>query len=157
MNSKALLWVSVMLLAGAAWGTPANTPELDGRMGDYDDFDLKGSYTGGGGSFGAGNYLNDVYVTWDETYLYVALTGAEVDKKLAVLIDVDPGNGTGANTTTNWSGNAATYISYNDVGWVALTNGFGLDFMVASEGFYNNVVQVLYDGAPSYSTCTTLL
>jgi hypothetical protein len=37
----------------------------------------RASFTGGGGAFGAGNYLNDVYVTWDENYLYVALTGAE--------------------------------------------------------------------------------
>lgn len=152
MKSKALLWVSACLVAGVVFGTPTNTPELDGRMGDYDDFDRKGSYTGGGGGFGAGNYLNDVYVTWDETYLYVALTGAEVDNKLAVLIDVDPGNGTGATSTTNWTGNAASFISYNDVGWVALTNGFGLDFMVASEGFFNNVVQVLYDGVAAPDT-----
>lgn len=158
MKSKALLCLGAVLVAVSAFATPTHTPTLDGRLGEYDSVDLKASYTGGGGGFGAGNYLNDVYVTWDSTYLYVALAGAENDNKLAVLIDVDPGNGTGANATTNWTGNAAPYISYNDVGWVALTNGFGLDFMLASVFPYNNVVQVLYDGelAPTTNNVVAL-
>ncbi len=146
MSSKALLLIVASLCACSVFATPSHTPTLDGRMNEYDAEDQRASYTGGGGGFGPVNYLNDIYVTWDSNYLYVALAGGESDNKLALLLDVDPGSGTGANSTTNWTGNSASYISYNDLGWVALTNGFGLDFMVASEGFFNNVVQVLYDG-----------
>jgi hypothetical protein len=154
MTSKAFFCVASLLAATSAWAAPTHTPVLDGRMTEYDTEDQRASYTGGGGAFGAANYLNDIYVTWDSDYLYVALAGGESDNKLALFLDVDPGNNTGATTTTNWTGNAASYISYNDVGWAALTNGFGLDFMVASEGFFNNVVQVLYDGVAAPDTNT---
>lgn len=153
MTSKTLLFVASSLLTLSAYAKPANTPTLDGRMGEYDAIDHRASYTGGGGSFGPGNYLDDIYVTWDSNYLYVALAGAENDNKLALLIDVDPAGTTGAAATTNWTANASSYISYNDVGWqAALSPTFGLDFMVASEGFYNNVVQVLYDGVQTPDT-----
>ena len=155
MISKALLSLAFSFMAVAAHGRPANTPILDGRMGEYDAVDARASYTGGGGGFGAGNSLSTIYVTWDSNYLYVALAGGEVDNKLALLIDVDPDNGTGATTTTNWTGNGSSFISYNDVGWqagLAPADPFGLDFMVASEGFYNNVVQVLYDGVSAPDT-----
>ncbi len=152
MSSKTLLLLVASLCTGTVFATPSHTPTLDGRMNEYDAEDQRASYTGGGGGFGPANYLNDIYVTWDSEYLYVALAGGESDNKLALLIDVDPGSGTGANSTTNWTGNTASYISYNDLGWVALTNGFGLDFMVASEGFFNNVVQVLYDGVVAPDT-----
>lgn len=156
MMRKTLLCLTSLLVAAAVQAAPSHTPVLDGRMGEYDDIDLRASYTGGGGAFGAGNYLNDLYVTWDDTYLYIALAGGEVDNKLAVMLDLDPGNGTGANATTNWTGNSASFISYNDVGWAALTNGFGLDVMVASEGFFNNVVQVLYDGVVAPDTTNVI-
>ena len=161
MTSKAFLSLALSFMAVAAHALPANTPILDGRMGEYDVVDARALYTGGGGGFGAGNYLSTIYVTWDSNYLYVALAGGEVDNKLALLIDVDPDNGTGATTTTNWTGNGSSYISYNDVGWqagLAPADPFGLDFMVASEGFFNNVVQVLYDGvsAPDTNNVTAL-
>lgn len=157
--SRALLLLSLSLPALA---TPPNTPILDGRPIEYDDQDPQAAYTGGGGAFGAGSSIKNLYVTWDETYLYVALQGTEVDNKLVVMLDVDPGAGTGATTTTNWTGVTPGYIQYNDVGWVAATNvgavPFGLDYQVASEGFYNNVIQILYDGSavPDSNTVAVL-
>lgn len=141
-----LLWGS-----GLALATPPNTPTLDGEMLEYDAEDLRASYTGGGGAFGPGNVLSNLFVTWDAEYLYIALQGAEADNKLVVMLDVDPGNGTGATTTTNWSGVAPSYIEYNDVGWkksdATGAVAFGLDYQIASEGFFNNILQILYDGA----------
>ena len=61
------------------------------------------------------------------------------------------GAGTGATTTTNWTNVDPSFIKYNDYGWVD-GGGFGLDYMAASEGFYNNVIRVNYDGAAAPST-----
>lgn len=152
MRSKAFLVVIAiaMILGSPALAAPPNTPILDGRMLEYDDEDLRASYTGGGGAFGAGNVLSNLFITWDNNYLYIALQGAEVDNKLVVMLDVDPDNGTGATTTTNWTGVAPSYIEYNDVGWQKSGNAgavaFGLDYQIASEGLFNNVIQILYDG-----------
>ncbi len=158
--SRALV---VLAFSIPAFATPPNTPILDGRPIEYDSQDPQAAYTGGGGAFGAGSYLKNVFVTWDETYLYIALQGAEVDNKLVVMLDVDPDAGTGATTTTNWSGIDPGYIQYNDVGWMAANEGldpvaFGLDYQIASEGFYNNVVQILYDGdaVPDSNTVVAL-
>ena len=52
--------------------------------------------------FGINNVITNLFVTWDADHLYVMLQGYEVENKLVVLMDVDPGNGTGATTTTNW-------------------------------------------------------
>ena len=89
------------LLAAPALGTPPNAATLDGRPLEYDAIDLKGSYTGGGGAFGTNVVVTNLYVTWDTNYLYVALQGWESDNKLVVMLDADPGSGTGATTTTN--------------------------------------------------------
>ncbi|MCS6771681.1 MAG: hypothetical protein NZ740_06600 [Kiritimatiellae bacterium] len=145
-----------------ALATPPLTPSLDGRILEYDDEDVRASYTGGGGAFGPGNSISNLIVTWDADFLYIALQGAEVDNKLVVMLDVDPGNGTGAHTTTNWSGVGPSYIEYNDVGWrkSAATGAvaFGLDYQIASEGFFNNVIQILYDGVavPNSNTVVSL-
>lgn len=142
--------------AASVFATPPNTPTLDGRPLEYDAGDPQAAYTGGGGAFGPGNFISNLHVTWDETYLYIALQGAEADNKLVVMLDVDPDAGTGATTTTNWSGVDPAYIQYNDVGWQAsdATNAipFGLDYQFATEGFYNNIVQILYDGVDTPSS-----
>ena len=88
------------LTASVAFATPPNTASLDGRPIEYDGTDLKGSLAVAGSSFGVGNLITNLFVTWDSTYLYVALQGYESGNKLMVLVDVDPGNGTGAETTT---------------------------------------------------------
>ena len=56
MTSKTLLFTvaASSLLVLSAHARPANTPTLDGRMGEYDAVDHRASYTGGGGSFGGG-------------------------------------------------------------------------------------------------------
>ena len=71
-----------------------------------------------------------------------------------VLLDADPDAGTGATTTTNWTGNEQSYLGWNGYGWVD-GGSFGLDVMLASEGFYNNAIRVLYDGAETPSTNNT--
>lgn len=153
----------LLALALPALGTPPNTAVLDGRPVEYDATDLRGSSDLGVGSFGGNNFLTNLFVTWDEENLYIALQGsAEAPgNKMAVLIDVDPGSGTGASTTTNWVSPAdpVTYLTYNEVGWQVPTNGaatpFGLDYMIASEGFFNNIVRVLYDGYDAPGTNNT--
>lgn len=156
MMRKILGAVCGFAFAASALATPPNTPTLDGRPLEYDSGDPQAAYTGGGGAFGPGNELSNLYVTWDETYLYIALQGVEADNKLVVMLDVDPDAGTGATTTTNWSGVEPATIQYNDVGWKAsdATNAlaFGLDYQIASEGYYNNIVQILYDGVDTPSS-----
>lgn len=155
--SKAFFFAAAVGLAVSAFAAPPMTPVLDGRMNEYDAVDQRASYTGGGSGW-PGSYLKDLYVTWDSNYLYIALSGSELDNKLVVMLDVDPGNGTGATTTTNWL-SGPSYIVYNDVGWrAAPTPDFGLDYMVASEGFYNNALRILYDGdaAPDTNTVNVL-
>lgn len=161
MNAgKALLRLVLFGLATSALAAPPNQATLDGRPLEYDATDLRGSYTGGGGVFGAGTYITNLYVTWDTNYLYLALQGAEVNDKLVIMLDVDPGLGTGATTTTNWANVEPSYIKYNDPGWRAADGGgatnFGLDFQIASEGFYNNIVGILYDGVATPDTTNTV-
>ena len=162
MWGKAFLFGLGLGLSISAWGAPPNTPTLDGRPLEYDDEDLRASYTGGGGVFGAGNGITNLFVTWDADYLYIALQGQEVDNKLVVMLDVDPTNGTGATTTTNWTGVAPSFIEFNDVGWrksdAIGAVDFGLDYQIASEGFFNNIIQILHDGdaAPDTNTVVAL-
>lgn len=142
----------LLLLAGlvfTAQADPPNTAILDGRPTEYDGADLAGSFAGAA-AWGPTDVITNLYVTWDATYLYVALQAWESGNKFAVLLDADPGAGTGATTTTNWSGVTPDFIRYNDVGWQASAEAgaesFGLDYMIASEGFYNNIVRLTYDG-----------
>ena len=142
---------SLLLLASAALATPPNAPSLDGRPLEYDSTDLRASFVGPS-AWGANGTLSNLFVTWDSSYLYVALQAWQAgNNKLVVLLDADPGAGTGATSTTNWTGVDPSFIKYNDYGWTS-AGGFGLDYMFASEGFYNNVVRVLYDGIAAPST-----
>lgn len=151
---KVLGFFSCVLLAAAGWATPSNTPSLDGKPLEYDAGDLRGTFAGVP-AWGADGTLTNLFVTWDDTYLYVALQGwHQNSKKLVVLLDADPGAGTGATTTTNWTGNEQSYLGWNGYGWVD-GGSFGLDVMLASEGFYNNAIRVLYDGAEAPSTNNT--
>ena len=153
---RILSFCCLFSLAAAACATPFNTAVLDGRPIEYDDFDFKDAFHGAS-TWGANGTLTNLYVTWDATYLYVALQAWQAsNNKLVVLLDVDPGAGTGATTTTNWTNVDPSFIKYNDYGWVAgIGGGFGLDYMFASEGFYNNAIRVLYDGAEAPSTNNT--
>ena len=141
--NKVLSFCLVALLSPAAWATPANTPTLDGRPIEYDATDLRGAFAGAS-TWGANGTLSNLFVTWDDTYVYIALQAWQAsNNKLVVLLDVDPGAGTGATTTTNWTNVEPSYIKYNDYGW-ADAGGFGLDYMAASEGFYNNTIRINY-------------
>ncbi|HBA85196.1 MAG TPA: hypothetical protein DCZ95_13995 [Verrucomicrobia bacterium] len=145
----------------AAFGAPANQALLDGRPTEYDSTDLRAVFSGAN-AWGIDNVITNFYVTWDTNYLYVALQGWENNNKLTILLDVDPGHGTGASATTNWSRVLPDYIRYNDVGWLASTNEgatpYGLDYLISSEGFYNNFLRILYDGdaTPDSNTVVTL-
>lgn len=149
---KRILSFGCMLgLAVAATATPFNTAVLDGRPIEYDDYDFKDTFHGDP-AWGANGTLTNLYVTWDATYLYVALQAWQADNnKLVVLIDLDPGNGTGATTTTNWTNVDPSFIKYNDYAWTG-GGGFGLDVMFASEGTFNNCILVGYDGEEAPST-----
>ena len=151
---KTFLFCVCVLTAAAAWATPANTAILDGRPIEYDSTDLRGTFAGAS-AWGENGTLTNLFVTWDSNYVYVALQAWQADNnKLVVLMDVDPDAGTGATTTTNWTSVLPDYIQYNDYGW---TDGgtFGLDYMVASEGFYNNAIRINYDGVAAPSTNNT--
>ena len=153
--NKTLVFYGCVLLAALAWATPPNVPVLDGQPLEYDATDLRGSFVGPS-TWGANGTLSNLYVTWDATYLYVALQAWQADNnKLVVLIDVDPGAGTGATTTTNWTSVEPSYIQYNDYGWTDGSGTFGLDYMLASEGFYNNAIRISYDGVAVPSTNNT--
>jgi hypothetical protein len=148
---KFAFFSTLVLTAIFASATPPNTPVLDGRPLEYDATDLRGSFTGDS-AWGVNGTLSNLFVTWDADYLYVALQAWQAgDNKLVILLDVDPGNGTGATTTTNWISVEPSFIKYNDYGWVD-AGGFGLDYMFASEGFYNNAIRVLYNGVEAPST-----
>jgi len=141
------------------WATPPNTALLDGRPLEYDATDHKGTnLLAGLGNFGANNTITNLFVSWDTNYLYIALQAWEAGNKFAVMIDVDPGNGTGASTTTNWADPAITqdFIRYNDAGWRKSTDGlareFGLDYMIASEGFFNSILRIRADGFDAPTT-----
>ena len=152
--NKAMGFCACILLAAAAWATPSNTPSLDGKPLEYDATDFRDTFAGVP-AWGADGTLTNLFVTWDDTYLYVALQGwHQNSKKLVVLLDADPDAGTGATTTTNWTGNEQSYLGWNGYGWVD-GGSFGLDVMLASEGFYNNAIRVLYDGAETPSTNNT--
>jgi hypothetical protein len=160
MKCKTLYLAFSLALPLWAGATPANTPVLDGRPLEYDAADLRASYTGGGGAFGAGVAISNLFVTWDATYLYVMLQGAAPTDKLVVMLDVDPGAGTGATTTTNWTGVLPNYIRFNDVGWRKSDAGgatpFGLDYQIASvEGTFKNIIRIRYDGIDAPDTNNT--
>jgi hypothetical protein len=153
MNSKSLTLVSGLfsLFTAAVLAAPPNTITMDGRPLEYDATELVGFSTNQSNSFGPGNVITNLFVTWDSEYVYFALQGKEVNDKLTIMVDVDPGNGTGASTTTNWPGSSLDrpdFIRYNGPGWIAADGGpaFGLDYQIASEGFFNNIIRVRYNG-----------
>jgi hypothetical protein len=149
---KALGFFALVVLTSVAFATPANTPTLDGRPIEYDSADLMGTFYGAS-TWGANGTLTNLYVTWDSTYIYIALQAWQAgNNKLVVLLDVDPGAGTGATTTTNWTSVEPSFIKYNDYGWADGSFGFGLDYMLASEGTYNNCIRISYDGVETPST-----
>lgn len=155
---KFLGFCSLLLLAGTVWATPYNTPTLDGRPIEYDDYDFKDTFHGAS-TWGANGTLSNLFVTWDATYLYIGLQAWQAsNNKLVVLLDVDPDAGTGATTTTNWTNIDPSFIKYNDYGWGG-GGSFGLDYMMASEGTYNNIIRINYDGeeAPTTNNLESLL
>ena len=151
-----LVALIIVTLSSIAFGVPPNTITMDGRPVEYDATELRGTNPQEFTNFGEGNVITNLYVTWDAGYLYFALQGWEVNDKLTIMLDVDPGAGTGATTTTNWVANPESYIAFNDVGWTASVDAeagaFGLDYQIASEGFYNNIMRVRYNGVDEPST-----
>ncbi len=140
-------------ILGHVLAAPPNTIMLDGRPLEYDAGELRGTNPQTNTDFGVGNVITNLFVTWDAEYIYFALQGWEVGDKLTIMLDADPGAGTGATTTTNWSNNAEPFIAYNDVGWVAgASPDFGLDYQIASEGLFNNIMRIRYNGIDSPST-----
>ncbi|MCB1070553.1 MAG: hypothetical protein H7A43_03300 [Verrucomicrobia bacterium] len=156
-NTTLIVSFLATIAAMTVWATPPNVPVLDGRATEYDDVDLVSSFTGAVSDplnvepWGPDNALTNLYVTWDESNLYVAVNAyvstSDVPNKVAIMLDVDPEAGTGATTTTNWL-TGPGYITYNDVAWSAYVGGtpFGLDYIIASEGSSHNLIRVLYDG-----------
>lgn len=168
MKIKSIAYSFVSLLFGiSAFATPPNTIVLDGLATEYDDTDLVSFFTGAVSDplnvepWGPDNALTNLYVTWDESNLYVSvntfIATSGVPNKLAIMLDVDPEAGTGATTTTNWL-TGPGYITYNDVAWSAFVGGtpFGLDYIVASEGSSHNLIRVLYDGIQIPDTNNTV-
>lgn len=154
MSFIRLQYVTLLFAAIAAFpathleAAPPLRPEFDGRVIEYDTTDLRGSFVGTPAWPGAA--MSNLYVSWDATNLYIALTCRMNDTKVSVLLDVDSGNGTGATTTTNWVAGNNVMFYYNDNGWRKAegpgAKSFGLDFMIATEGFYNSVTLALYNG-----------
>ena len=149
------VFCACVLATAAALATPPNTPVLDGRPIEYDAGDLRGTFQGAS-TWGDDGTITNLYVTWDATYLYVALQSWQyANNKMVVLLDIDPGEGTGATTTTNWTGHSEDYLAWNGYGWIDGSGDFGLDYMIASEGSVNNIIRVLYDGDEAPTTGNT--
>ena len=145
---RILAFCCLFSLAAAAIATPPNVPILDGKPIDYDAGDLRATF--GAAPTWSTVTVSNLFVTWDATHLYVGYQAWLQSDKVVVIIDADPGAGTGATTTTNWIGYEEDFpghIKFNEFGWVETAGNFGLDYMLASEGTYNNVIRVLYDGA----------
>lgn len=140
-------WVLAMVWTMPAWSAPFKTARLDGRPNEYDMTERRASFAGAP-AWGNDGVITNLFVTWDRQYLYVALQGWENNNKLVVILDVDADNGTGATTFTNWTARNPDYIRYNDFAWVAAPGGpaFGADYMIASEGFFHDVLRITYDG-----------
>ena len=149
MNATTLIAAVLVLLSTFSFADPPNAARLDGRPTEYDGTDLRGTFVGAA-TWGNDAVITNLYVTWDATNLYVALQAWENNNKMVVMLDVDPGNGTGASTTTNWTGVTPDYVRYNDVGWqrsdAVGAVDFGLDYMFASEGFFHDILRITYDG-----------
>lgn len=148
-----ILW-PVVFAADFCLAVPPIKPGFDGRLIEYDTTDLRGTFIGTPAWSGAA--MSNLYVTWDETNLYIALQCRMNNTKVSVLMDVDPGQGTGATTTTNWLAGDNVLFVYNDNGWKKSDAPgaipFGLDFNIATEGWYNSVTLALYDGVVVPST-----
>jgi len=153
-SSICALFLVAGLFAISGMAAPPNTPAFDGRIIEYDSTELRGTFIGT--PAWAGGAMSNLFVTWDETNLYLALECRMNDTKVSILMDVDPGNGTGATTTTNWLNGDNVLFVYNDNGWKKSdapgAKPFGLDFNIATEGFYNSVTLALYDGVVVPST-----
>jgi len=166
IQSYAVCLIAIAFTINAT-AAPPNTVVLDGRPIEYDAGELRGINPNPANNFGPGNVITNLFVTWDAQYLYLALQGREVNDKLTIMLDVDPGQGTGASSTTNWTSSdpaQASFIKYNDVGWNAAETStsaaaFGLDYQIASEGFYNNILRIRYNGivAPDTNNVDPLL
>jgi len=151
--TNVILWL-VIFAAECCLAAPPLKPDFDGRLIEYDTTDLRGTFVGTPAWSGAA--MSNLYVTWDETNLYIALQCRMNNTKVSVLMDVDPGHGTGATTTTNWLAGDNVLFIYNDNGWKKSeapgAKPFGLDFNIATEGWYNSVTLALYDGVVVPST-----
>ena len=149
MKATIRIGAILVLLGTSSLADPPNAARLDGRPTEYDGTDLRGTFVGAA-TWGNDAVITNLYVTWDATNLYVALQAWENNNKMVVMLDVDPGNGTGASTTTNWTGVTPDYVRYNDVGWqrsdAVGAVDFGLDYMFASEGFFHDILRITYDG-----------
>ena len=140
------LLACVMSLSTLAMAAPFKTPRLDGKPNEYDAQELRASFNGAA-AWGNDGVLTNLFVTWDRQYLYIALQAWENNNKLVVLLDVDPGSGTGATTFTNWTAQGPDFVRYNDYAWTASGSpAFGVDYMVASEGYFHDVLRITYDG-----------
>ncbi|MGI6598296.1 MAG: hypothetical protein ACOX3F_01105 [Kiritimatiellia bacterium] len=152
---KFAFFSTLVLTAIFASATPPNTPVLDGRPIEYDATDLRAVF--GAEPAWTTVTVSNLFVTWDATNLYIGYQAWLQSDKLVVIIDADPDAAppTGATTTTNWIGNDDDfpgYIKFNEFGWTDTQGHFGLDYMLASEGTYNNILRVLYDGTSFVNT-----
>jgi len=91
-----LLLLLTFFLGGSVKAQTYSTKTIDGNTTDWNTNELV--YTNGSG--------NQVYVTWDATYLYVRFAGGYADTdRLNIGIDVDPGtNNNGTSSTGAFSG-----------------------------------------------------
>lgn len=158
-KSKSFLFA--LFICGAAasvCAAPYNTVIVDGLLREYGAVEWVGTNTmGPSGTWGDHVDVQNLFVTWDDTYLYVALEGFSGSRKMGVFIDAQPGAGKGAVTTTNWVNNPEGYIGYNSAGWRAADPtgiDFGMDYFIINQGSsgFNNILQILYDGIEEPTT-----
>jgi hypothetical protein len=117
-------------------GTPTLDGEIDTTTGnDWDDAFLAGQNNAGGNW--SPNHMDSLYVCFDDTNLYLGLTGwveSTIGNAIVVYIDVDYGPGTGVanmNTLTDTDGGLDNAISSK---CNVTASGFGAEFAVGTQG-----------------------
>jgi len=165
--AASLVLALALVLAPAALATTYHTIILDG-INDFAADELLGSSTHGGG--GAGADLQNLYVTWDATYLYVGMTTnntvGDWNVAYGFAIDTDQVAGSGYNGGATpsdawgrligfsspyepehevyfwWDGGSGSVTGWNRCTWNgAGWNYFGVDF--ATSGNVVNGLQYL--------------
>lgn len=126
MKKLLLCFFGALLLTSTVYAAPFTSPTIDGNMNDWNADEQRA--TNDIAPWGASD-VKDVWVTWDDTYLYVGMAAAIDGNKLTCYLESDMDGATGAKdmavTAYEYQGNNLT---------IAAAADFGADFSFETEG-----------------------